>query len=297
MENNNCTQAQLAEWAAKGNGFIFDWFNKTITTYYNFQKGGENSPVVNNAYSIKWFGSNRWLDPTVENIMRKPAEFVGHIIRADTVEFTKWGNMLKKHLGELGFKVDQAGDELYVSKEAADKLASESVAMHVWLNGEIPQYGTPEDSVTLEDFCKGSNYAVETVDGTDLTKSDGKPTTVKTPESGETKATLNYETMKYGIDDWEYISECIPAFAKMYHKRLSMWYLPDSIQSMWRIQANPAYGSFIYVYVLVDRSGSIWCRTSNDLNYVDIFVPSSVDNEPVFSRAKEHLEKVIKYLG
>ena len=294
MENNNCTHAQLAEWAAKGNGFVFDWFSKTITTNYNFQKGGENSPVVSNAYSIKWFGSNRWLDPTVDNIMHKPAEFVGHIIKADTVEFSKWGDKLKKHLSELGFKVDQAGDELYVSKQAADKLASESVAMYCWLKGDLPQYGTPEDSVTLEDFCKGSNYAVETVDGTDLTKPDGKPTTVATPESGETKATLNYDKVNFGnIDDWDYIIECIPAFAKMYQTRLSKGYLPDSIQSMWRIQANPGYGSLIYV--LVDRSGRIWCRTSDDINYIEIYVPSSVGIESV-SIAKAHLEKVIEYL-
>ena len=296
MENNNCTHAQLAEWAAKGNGFVFDWFSKTITTNYNFQKGGENSPVVSNAYSIKWFGSNRWLDPTVENIMHKPADFVGHIIKADTVAFSKWGNMLKKHLSELGFKIDQAGDELYVSKQAADKLAAESVAMRFWLDGELPQYGTPEDSVTLEDFCKGSNYAVETVDGTDLTKPDGKPTTVATPKSGETKATLNYDRVNFGnIDDWDYIIECIPAFAKMHSTRLSMWYMPVSVQSMWRIQANLGYGGSS-IYVLVDKSGSIWCRTPDDFNYIDIYVPSSGDNESVSSSARGHLEMVIEYL-
>ena len=295
MENNNCTHAQLAEWAAKGNGFVFDWFSKTITTNYNFQKGGENSPVLSNAYSIKWFGSNRWVDPTVENIMHKPAEFVGHIIRADTVAFAKWGDMLKKHLSELGFKIDQAGDELYLSKLAADKLASESVAMHFWLDGDVPQYGTPEDSVTLEDFCKGSNYAVETVDGTDLTKFDGKQTTVAMPESGETEATLNCEKVRYGeIANWDYISVCIPAFAKMHRTRLTMWYLPDSIQSMWRIQANHGYGSAIYV--LVDKSGSIWCRTPNDINYLDIYIPSSGDNEAATSSARAHLEVVLEYL-
>lgn len=78
LNPNFATHSMLCEWLSKGNG-VYKTHNGIVKNHFEYPEDFDDKTIELRDLKIRWFGTDVWVDPTVDNIMHVPDKPAGTV--------------------------------------------------------------------------------------------------------------------------------------------------------------------------------------------------------------------------